>query len=273
MDTIGIICNNNFLSRKVGYMIGLGVGMKKSNNKRIEGSLFPDAPQKFDWMLGWTRGMEYISDHESEFIYGIPSDLDKYGVYFASFAHPLKYIVSQLTLIPFEYFSDCKTKNAYIINLKTYEYRERRDGDRVISPMDFFGLRWPEAYNNILSGTHDNPDDDVWMTLNDYVIYFGFYVCRSFLGKDIWTRVEEMTNKRFPPDPSSIRVYIDVRTRSEYDYIKSLGGRFIRIDMEKDKRDIIYDPGLDSVPVDLELPADNPLDPDVIYHFVSQNYI
>jgi len=273
MDTIGIICNSNLISRKIGYMIGLGVGMRKLHgSEHLEGSLFPDAPMKYDWMVGWARGMEYMIDHEKEFVYGIPSDLDRYNVYFASFAHPLKYIVSQLTSIPFEYFSDCRKKNEYIINLRTYEYRKREKEDHIVTPMDFFKSRWPEAYDHVLSGTHDNPDGDLWMALNDYVIYFGFYVCRSFLGKDIWTRVEEMTNKNFPPDPSSIRVYIDVRARSEYDYIRSLGGKFIRIESMKDNGSIIYDLDLDSVPVDLSLPEDDIFNPDRIYDFVSQNY-
>ena len=90
------------------------------------------------------------------------------------------------------------------------------------------------------------------MFLNDYVIYFGYYLCRNYLGKDVWVNVERISNKNFPPN-DGYRIYPDIRSMSEYQYIKDMGGVLIRINQSKEANSVINDHSLFNVDVDIDM--------------------
>lgn len=168
-------------------------------------------------------------------------------IYYASFAHPLKAIVSMITGVPFNILSDYSTKNDYIINFKTFEYK-LHENETLTSPEDLFS----KMSNNLHLNYNDKPvTPNIWMTVNNFVIYFGYYICRNYLGKDIWTLVEKNSNSNF--STNGYRIYTDIRTIPEYEYIREMKGKIIRINQNVGSS-IISDKELFSLPVDIDIP-------------------
>lgn len=155
---------------------------------------------------------------------------DSRNTYLASFSHPLKVIVSMITGIPFELFDDPIKKNNYIININTFEYKE---GIASTSPA--------ELYKNKLNNEQCNE----WITLNDFVNYFGHMLCKRFINKDVWVRCEEISCNNLTSG-NGYRIYSDVRTRSEYEFIKKHDGAIITIDItsKSAKNSCIFDNSL-----------------------------
>ena len=173
-------------------------------------------------------------------------------VYYASFSHPLKMVVSMITGIPFELFNNPDKKNTYIININSLDYKEL-ENETLISPEELFKSR---NHNLSLKDNEKQELSDSWMTLNNYVIYFGYYLCRNYIGRDIWTKVERISNGRFGSASSPIRIYTDIRTLSEYDFIREKGGSLIRISnsaQKEDKNSIVYEKLLSDAEVDGEI--------------------
>lgn len=197
-----------------------------------------------------TPTLEFIKDYYS-WCESLSDDSNwvKPDIYYASFAHPLKAIVSMITGIPFELLSSHDTKCSYIINIKTFEYKPNDGKEEIISPEKLFRQR-----NKKLSLEYDDKQElpDCWMFLNDYVIYFGYYLCRNYLGKDVWVNVERISNKNFPPN-DGYRIYPDIRSMSEYQYIKDMGGVLIRINQSKEANSVINDYSLFNVDVDIDM--------------------
>lgn len=172
-------------------------------------------------------------------------------VYYASFADPLKAIISMITCIPMTLMMDHESKCNYIVNIKTFEYKPNDGTELVIAPEKLFKQRTKK-----LSLEYDDKQElpDVWMVLNDYIIYFGYYLCRNYMGKDVWVNVERRSNSAYPPN-KGIRIYTDIRSISEKDYIKEMGGIIIRLSELQCFNSIIHDSTLFDIPVDFELDA------------------
>lgn len=164
---------------------------------------------------------------------------DSRNTYLASFSHPLKVIVSMITGIPFELFDDPIKKKKYIININTFEYKE---GAALTSAA--------ELYEKRLNGELT----DEWITLNDFVNYFGHMLCKRFINKDIWVRCEEVSCNNLTGG-NGYRIYSDVRTRSEYEFIKRRGGVIIVVDITSHhvKNSCIFDKSLISENADYRI--------------------
>lgn len=227
-----------------------------------------DDKLKLSQLIGET--VNWIATHKEEkknpsfdfclHFYEWCDELDKDGaisnpsqrVYYASFSHPLKMVVSMITGIPFELFNDPVKKNTYIININSLDYKEL-ENETLISPEKLFRNR---NRNLSLEDNEKQELSDSWMSLNNYVIYFGYYLCRNYIGRDIWTKVERISNGRFGSASSPIRIYTDIRTLSEYDYIREKEGSLIRISSDSQKSDensIVYEKLLSDAKVDGEI--------------------
>lgn len=62
---------------------------------------------------------------------------------------------------------------------------------------------------------------DVYMTLEEFIIYFAHYVIKSAFGEDVWLHVATSTADAMGSDDS--RIYWDCKTQAELDYISSSG--------------------------------------------------
>ena len=268
MDTIGIICGNNTTSKTLRYLLGIGVGVNRDINKRDD---IDEESKKYEWMTEYAKAIDFAKSRPDEMMKGDACDANKYNIYFASFSDSLIYIVSLLTSVPWEYFDNDK-KHKYIININTYDYREKTPEDTVVSPEYIFNDRWRDAQYRAVHNKHTEISNE-WMTLNDFVVYFGFYICRNFLGKNIWTKVEETSNKRFPPEPNSIRIYDDIRSLGEYEYIKKCGGKIVRVETkDNNKGGVIYDSALNTVDVTLSVSETDIYNLELLYEFIKRHF-
>lgn len=194
----------------------------------LAGTLGGDYPDKFAFIK---RYLNILNGNGGE----------DQNTYRASFSHPLKSIVTMLTGVPFEILNDSTKKKEYVININTFEYKAG------VPDLDIETL-----YNKRECG------EEVvgWLTVNDFINYFGHHVCKRFIGNDVWVRCEEKTTEQYPTT-ERWRIYSDVRTKSEYDFIKRKGGVLIRINTNKKYAGCIFDKSLNDVDVDYQLTLDN----------------
>lgn len=236
MITIGIIGGSGTDKLKISRLYG------QTLHWMVTRADIPDE-MTYDFMIEFNKWCDEIDG-------GNYTDSNTHDVYYASFSHPLKMAISMITGIPFDLLSSHDKKHNYIVNVSTLEYKEK-DDTKTITPEKLFKKR-----NSKLSLEYNDKQilPEEWMTLNDYVIYFGYYLCRNYMGRDIWTMSEKKGIANFPPDPNSIRIYTDIRSLSEYNLIKELGGIVIRINQKECNVDsVINDYQLFTEDVDIDM--------------------
>lgn len=253
MKVIGIISKDTKIANKIGYYLGVGAtAMTDIRSKKYDNE---DA-MKFDWFIKVGNLMNQPLAPDKNNIDSFALHANNYcgdKVNMETFAHTLQFMVAELTSIPVRYFIDCNTKKDYVINIKTFEYRKIQPEDVLMNPY--------ELYDKMQANADFTPVgqeiDDAWMTLNSYVVYFGQCVCRTFLGKDVWTRVEERMNRAYPPEDDTVRIYTDMKSMSEYEYIRSIGGKVVSFTGIESAGSYIYDDELDNVPADITFYVDD----------------
>lgn len=106
------------------------------------------------------------------------------------------------------------------------------------------------------------------LTVNNYILYFADHVIKRHFGKDVWLNATIALNKLI--GDTDHRVYWDVKTQGEHDYIKKSGG-FI-ICLPDDTPFIDRYQKIDQLQPDFDLTAEkNPLDqPERFYHIAGQ---
>lgn len=238
MRMLGIIGYSGDDKLRVAHLYGETLSWMLKNRDSL------DETPSYDYTIEYMKWCEYIEAYKLA-----PTE----GIYYASFSHPLKMTVALMTGIPFSIMNVSEKKNKYIININTLEYREREGSETLITPEKLWKIR-----NKKLSITYDEKQElpqNTWMTINDYIIYFGYYICRNYVGKNIWTNAEKQTISRYPI--TDIRIYTDIRNKSEYDFIKDNEGYIIRLDKSVERPCVVYDSSLMSVEVDSDLPHIN----------------
>lgn len=188
-----------------------------------------------------------IYDNAVEAIYCNPQflqDSEFNHVYIASFSDTSKALLHLMTNIPMEYMYDSEYKSNTYINLKTFEYVEG-----VIDPSELNIISAQSLWDKKLKDIHfinnpynPSPLEDEWMQLKEFLMYYGHFVMKNFLGKNIWVKsldsVEE-EDEYFIQD-NSYKIFNDVKFESEVKYIKEHGGVIIYIDRPKNvKKDFI----------------------------------
>jgi hypothetical protein len=142
-----------------------------------------------------------------------------------------KIMVSMLTGIEFSNITD-HTKDNTVINLRTFEKLDKSeiDTNKLYSAEEVAG--WSEKAN-----PGDTPPEhapDVWMTLRQFILYFGVYIMQNFFGRDVWvkTLIANTTywNGLFPEDKNLYKIIADVKTPAEIDFIKSKDGTIISVE-------------------------------------------
>ena len=63
------------------------------------------------------------------------------------------------------------------------------------------------------------------LTVNNYILYFADHVIKRYFGKDVWLNATIALNKLM--GGIDYRIYWDVKTQGEHDYIKNSGGFII----------------------------------------------
>lgn len=165
-------------------------------------------------------------------------------VYVASFSDTSKTLLHLMTNIPMEYMYDSEYKSNTYINLKTFKYVEGVMDPSELNIISAQSL-WDKKLRDIQSINnpyHPLSLEDEWIQLKEFLMYYGHFVMKNFLGKNIWVKsldsVEE-EDEYFIKD-ISYKIFNDVKFEGEIKYIKDRGGIIVYIDRPKNiKKDFI----------------------------------
>jgi hypothetical protein len=75
--------------------------------------------------------------------------------------------------------------------------------------------------------------DDVYMTLREFILYFGIYVMQNAFGRNVWVKSLIANNKYynglFQDDCNRYKIFPDIKASSEITYIKDKGGVIVKV--------------------------------------------
>lgn len=130
--------------------------------------------------------------------------------------------------------------NSYYINPTTFQ---------VVNAVNTWDICTAAEFADYV-GLNDHVPDDQCMTLGEFIIYFAHYTMKKAFGPNVWLNIATATADAMgSPDT---RIYWDVKTQAELDYISGNKGTIIELrnadrehDTDKMYRDIKYlDPDL-----------------------------
>lgn len=119
----------------------------------------------------------------------------------------------------------------------------------LINPTNFeiikAGLRHAYTAKEMAEHQFNEVEPGVWMTLGEFILYFARDVMKKAFGPNVWLNVAIATANSM--GTTDTRIYWDVKTQAELDYISKCGGTIIELrnaDREHDTnasyRDIKY---------------------------------
>lgn len=103
------------------------------------------------------------------------SDLDY--IYFDSFQDTLLNVIWQLTGIPYSDMVDDHKKDNMVVNLKNFDYCPIEENIHPITAKELLNENMGKDIHPI--------EQDQWMLLRDFIIYFGHDVMKRFFGENV----------------------------------------------------------------------------------------
>lgn len=142
-------------------------------------------------------------------------------------------------------------KDNIFVNLKTFElkYREcmtNEDKEAVRSIPQVYNEFWKRDEIDVIK-------KDIWLTLRDFIVYFGQTVMQTYFGANVWLKSIKVNEKEDFYDDVKCRIYSDVKTPSELTHIKDKDGIIIKLNRPGNHKKTTY-------LYDLELADDNRYD-------------
>lgn len=159
-------------------------------------------------------------------------------VIFETFGGIPKMFVSMLTGIPYDDLNNQEIKDNTCINLRNFNksaLSEIKDGERILTAEELFDI-----YKDDITLSPKQIKDDVYITVRDFVIFFGIYVMQNAFGRNVWIKSMIVNNKYFEglfsDDEQYYKIYTDVKTPSEISYIQNKGGVVVKISRPNHKK-------------------------------------
>lgn len=163
--------------------------------------------------------VEYYFDI-GEWFHNIRSDvnfLNNYNcsqdMYISSFSSTMKYMVSQILGVDYSFLKDERYKDNIYINIKDFHTTTIRPDDKDIITLDEY-----------ICGSLSS--EDVYISLRDFYIYIYTFVFKENLGNSIWVKIIDRESKYFEEllGPYKYKIYWDMKSREEYEFIKNNNG-------------------------------------------------
>lgn len=163
----------------------------------------------------------------------IPEDLmeTKY-TYVDSFGDIPKTFISLMLGIDSYLLDNNEYKDTHAVNLKDLS---------VCLLSDVTGNIYNDSdmYRHFNAGNRQVIGTDAYITVRNFITYFGIQVMQQYFGKHVWINVlkanASLFNNIFDED-TSYKIYYDVKTSSELDYIDSLNGLIINLIRPENKK-------------------------------------
>lgn len=139
-----------------------------------------------------------------------------------------KMLIYMLTGIPMSYMGSDFYKDNIIINLKTFQHR---NVDESFHP----DLTTAKEYFESISLTSEPKPltKDVYMTLREFIQYFGVYVMQNAFGLNVWVKSmianQSYYDCLYQDDFNGYKIFFDVKARTEITYVKDKGGVIVKV--------------------------------------------
>lgn len=202
MQFIGITGHRGSGKTSVAYLIGNTLEKLRKGCNRDE---------IYAYYESWCENIE----QNCNAIYDCPL----YYVYFDEFGDMPKSFVAQLLSIDMSVLDNDTMKDNMYVNLKDfklYTYDKSFDVIESKSVLERFlnpsNRKWKDSY----------------ISLRDFVKCVSIDIMQKFFGTDVWLKTRKVSDAKFGEVEDGWRVFSDVKTKDEVDYIKEKNGILIR---------------------------------------------
>lgn len=156
------------------------------------------------------------------------------NIYIDSFGDAVKIFVAMLLGCDTKYLYDDYYKDHMVINMATFEYKIY---DNIPDNLILISNELLSDYL-LKKGSPDQPLSNIYMSLRDFILYFGHDVMKRFFGANIWIKSLNSNNIMFENifTDKTYKIYRDVKTSSEVTYIKDRKGIIIKINKPHNKK-------------------------------------
>lgn len=137
---------------------------------------------------------------------------------------------------------DEATLKGYYINPATFDVIDGVSIDFTVDGTDIYTAK---DYADYVSQDDEIPSGNIYMDLSEFILYFAHYTMKRAFGPNVWLNIATATADAM--GSTDTRIYWDVKTQAELDYISRHNGIIIELrnsdrehDTDKMYRDIKY---------------------------------
>lgn len=161
--------------------------------------------------------------------YGQPN----HHVYYESFSFNIEFFIKMLLSCPEEYLED-DMKDDIIVNVKDLTYCDRGSwkGSKLITAQEMFNKIDADSQPQNITGNYS-------MTMREFILYFGMEVMQRYFGRNVWVNVAKADAAEYDKmidNGNSYRIYKDLKTSAEAQFIHSLNGVIVKVIRPSNKK-------------------------------------
>lgn len=212
MKNIGIRGHRGAGKESVAYLLACTLDFLSTDNKQQFDSLYIEAVRKL------------VDDKNKAF-----SEANFRNIYLDAFGDAPRAMVQQLLGCEFKYIWDEYWKDHAVVNLKTFDIEEVNELPA--------GLKTPDD----LPLTISVYQDDIKMSLRNFILYFGINVMQKHFGRDVWVKStaqnDKLNESYIDNSPDYFRIYTDIKAPTELTYLIDRQAVIINVERKEFKKE------------------------------------
>ena len=155
-------------------------------------------------------------------------------IYYESFSDNIKTFIRMLLGCPDEYLYDDSYKDTILVNLRDLSCKNKMEVGEV--------KLWTASELHDSIDHSANPQtfqNNLYMTLREFIMYFGLEVMQRYFGRNVWVKSLKATSDewdRYLDSGNSYKIFIDLKTPAEATYIKQNNGIIVNVERPTNKK-------------------------------------
>jgi hypothetical protein len=221
MKYIGVKGHRGSGKKTVAYLLGQTIEyLVEHSNQTI------DAEEFREYFKLWCKD---ICENEDT-IYSA----DLRHVYFDSFGDAPRLLVSMLIGCQSWWLTDDSKKDKVVVCLNDFSCKDygEDDIDVVLCSADDVQKTMSEMLRSNLGSPVDlSKEENIYMTLREFILYFGMNVMQTWFGRNVWVKSYKANSDMFTNifDDGVCRIFSDVKSPSEAKYIREKEGVIVGV--------------------------------------------